>query len=59
MEVVSGAFRHLPPGKGDPRPGPFGDVAQPVSGNTLEAEVVVTLDRCVPLHAFTRLSEAN
>ena len=49
----------LPPGKRDPQPAPFDDVAQAASGEALEAEVMVPLDRRIPLHAFIRLREAD
>ena len=49
----------LPPGKRDPQPAPFDDVAQAASGEALEADVMVPVDRRIPLHAFVRLCEAD
>ena len=57
MPALEGA--RLPPGKRDPKPAPFDDVAQTTSGEALEAEVMVTLDRRIPLHPLMRLREAN
>ena len=48
----------LPPGKGN-QTRTSQRVAQAASGEALEAEVMVLLDRRIPLNAFMRLCEAD